>query len=347
MHEHREQGSALNGRDNSGGLWRCPKCWGELDVISNESIKCQLCHEEYPAVEGIPDLRMGKGDALWEKQDLQLAQRYSAEVRNENLETVMEQLSDRPENTQDIQVMRVKQILGAPSKFLRQFDGWLKPCVSGDGLLLDVGCGSGGFLVATESIGVEAVGIDASMTNLIAAKRMIEVHGGTARLACAYAESLPIESGKISAITMNDSIEHVTSVQTTIAEAYRVLKIEGHLAISTPNRFSLTREPHVLIWGVGWLPRRFQARYVRWRIAQAYDHTRLMSTWELSREFKRQDGFSFELIVPLVPKEEIENFPPRRAALANLYNRICQWRVLRPILLFIGPFYQISARRIA
>jgi 2-polyprenyl-3-methyl-5-hydroxy-6-metoxy-1,4-benzoquinol methylase len=299
-------------------------------------------------VDGIPDLRPRTANtARYEQEDFAAARKYSADLRDANVETVMEQLSDRPEDDNATQVMRIKQILGAPPKFHHQFEGWLKPCVTHDGLLLDVGCGSGGLLAAAATIGIRAAGIDASMTNLVAAKHMIEAHGGTARLACAYAEALPIHDAKLTAVTMYDSIEHVSSVRWTLSEACRVLKPHGHLALSTPNRFSLTREPHVLVWGVGWLPRPLQEPYVRWRIGQPYDHTRLMSTWEMSRELRHHQGIQFEFRIPPVPAEEIANFSPRRATLAKLYNRISSWRVSRPVMLAIGPFYQVIARRSA
>lgn len=325
--------------------WLCPNCRIQLDDISNESIKCSHCEMEYPVVEGIPDLRMRKSNATWEEQDLEMARNFSSDVHKADLKAVVEQLSDRSEDSKLTQEMRVRQILAAHSKCLHQLNGWLSPITSEGGLILDVGCGTGGFLAAAASKKINAAGIDASMTNLVAAKHMIEAHGGFAKLACAYAENLPIEDHCLSAVTMNDSIEHVSCVKSAIAEAHRALKVDGHLAIATPNRFSLTREPHVLVWGVGWLPRRLQAAYVKWRIDQPYDHTRLMSTWEMSRTLKGQQGLKFEFIVPPVPMEEIDGFPPLRSTLARIYNRIHHWRLVRPLMLFIGPFYQIAAKR--
>ena len=117
--------------------------------------------------------------------------------------------------------------------------------------ILDIGCGSGGLLAEAATRGLPAAGIDASMTMLVAAKHMIEAHGGIARLACAYGESLPIAEGSLGAVVMYDSIEHVSDVVDTLNEARRVLKPGGRMALSTPNRFSLAAEPHVFLWGVG------------------------------------------------------------------------------------------------
>jgi SAM-dependent methyltransferase len=146
---------------------------------------------------------------------------------------------------------------------------------------------------------------------------------------------------------MYDAIEHVASVRETIDEARRVLRPGGSMAISTPNRFSLAAEPHVFVWGVGWLPRPWQQPYVRWRSGQDYSGTRLLSTWEMSRELKRYGELEYHLSVPQVPEEEIEHFSPRRAFLARLYNRIARWRISRGALLAVGPFFQVVARRAA
>ncbi|MDZ7784721.1 MAG: methyltransferase domain-containing protein [Halioglobus sp.] len=326
-------------------LMVCPGCRGAVHKQSAEAFTCRQCNRAFDAVEGIPDLRDGEGDSAWEQQDLESARRYSAEMSGTDITAVMQQLSDRPEDDVETRAMRVRQIINGPPKFRRQFEGWLAHCVAPGNLLLDIGCGSGGLLAAASSLGIRALGVDASMTNLVAAKHMIEAHGGAAQLVCAYAERLPFSDGSVANITLYDSIEHVSDVGDTLFEAHRVLRPGGRMAISTPNRFSLTREPHVLVWGVGWLPRRLQAPYVKWRAGQPYDHTRLMSAREMARKLSRHEGLECAFRVPPVPQEEIANFPPRRARLARLYNRVCSWAVLRALLLAVGPFYQVVATR--
>lgn len=328
-------------------LWRCLACGGVLAQGAAEVVKCDACGAGYPAVGGIPDLRARGGNTFDADGDLEEARRFHADSRGANLEQVMQRLCDRPEIDDATRVFRVRQILESPRRLQSQFDGWLRPCLAHDSLFLDVGCGSGGLLADVASMGYPGAGIDASMTMLVAAKRMIEAHGGTPRLACAYAEALPVANGSLGAIAMYDSIEHVGSVQQTLAEAARALQPGGYLAISTPNRFSLAAEPHVFLWGVGWLPRSQQVRYVRWRSGQDYRGTELLSTWEMSRQLRRQPELEFEIRVPQVPEEEIAHFSMRRAALARLYNRIARIRGARSALLAVGPFFQVIARRVA
>lgn len=328
-------------------LWRCLACQGALAAASDESVSCRSCHAAYPAVDGIPDLRARDGKSNYADDDLEAARRLSAECRGASLEEVMDRLCDRPENDDATRALRVRQILESPRRLRSQFDGWLRPCLSKAELSLDVGCGSGGLLAEAASRGLPMAGIDASMTMLVAAKHMIESHGGVARLACAYAESLPVKDDSLGAVLMYDSIEHVANVRDTLDESRRVLRPGGFMAISTPNRFSLAAEPHVFLWGVGWLPRSLQESYVRWRNGQDYRGTCLLSTWEMSRELQRHAELRFELRVPQVPTEEIAHFSPRRASLARLYNWIARFGISRRVLLAVGPFFQVVARRAA
>ncbi|HEY6131733.1 MAG TPA: class I SAM-dependent methyltransferase [Halioglobus sp.] len=300
---------------------------------------------QYPAVGGIPDLRDRNGATFDVDGELEDARRYYVDSRNASLVAVMEQLCNRPGYDAATKALRVRQIMESPRRSRSQLTGWLHPCLTRDSLFLDVGCGSGGLLAEVAALGFTGAGIDASMTMLVAAKQMIEAHGGVARLACAFAEALPIADGSLGAVIMYDSIEHVASVPRALNEARRVLKSGGHLAISTPNRFSLAAEPHVFVWGVGWLPRPLQVPYVRWRSGQDYRGTQLLSTWEMSRELGRHPDLRFEICIPQVPQEEIEHFSPLRAALAKLYNRIARFRGARPALLAIGPFFQVIALR--
>lgn len=326
-------------------LWRCLSCGGALLQLSPETVSCKDCEARYPAVGGIPDLRVREGATFDVEADLEEARRFHFDYRDASLQAVMEKLCDRPENDDAARAFRVRQILESPRKLRSQIDGWLRPCLAHDHLLLDIGCGSGALLAELAAQGYRAAGIDASMTMLVAGKRMIEAHGGSALLACAFAEALPLVDSSIGAITMYDSIEHVASVPLALAQASRALAPGGHLAISTPNRFSLAAEPHVFVWGVGWLPRSLQVGYVRWRNGQDYRGTQLLSCAEMARLLRLHSDLVFDIRAPQVPEVEIESFPWRRAALARLYNGLARLRGAQWALLAVGPFFQVMAQR--
>jgi hypothetical protein len=98
----------------------------------------------------------------------------------------------------------------------------------------------------------------------------------------------------------------------------------------------------VHVWGVGWLPVRFQARYVRARSGRSYDFVRLLSVPGLARLLRRHTRFTGRFLVPQVPDDEIEEMPGRRAQLARWYNRLSSSPLARLPLLGIGPFFRYT-----
>ena len=108
-------------------------------------------------------------------------------------------------------------------------------------------------------------GVDIALRWLIVARKRLDEEGlAHVPLACGCAERLPFADRTFAGVVAGDVIEHVADQAATLAEAHRVLRPGGRLFLASPNRFSLAPEPHVQVWGVGFLPRRWMAAYVRW-----------------------------------------------------------------------------------
>jgi SAM-dependent methyltransferase len=140
-------------------------------------------------------------------------------------------------------------------------------------------------------------------------------------------------------------IEHVGDVPTYLREIDRVLAPGAHAAFATPNRYSLTAEPHVFVWGVGWLPRRWQKRYVKLCSGRSYDFVRLLSVREARRLFRRYTDIEPTVIVPQVPPEDLTHFPRIRKTIARVYNALAGSKLLAPVFHSIGPFFRIVGRK--
>lgn len=101
------------------------------------------------------------------------------------------------------------------------------------GLLLDIGCGSGDWLVSMRELGWEVEGVDFDENAVKAAMlKGLRVHCGTLD-----AQDYPDEC--IDAITLNHVIEHVPDPVATLIECRRILKKDGRLILYTPNSASL------------------------------------------------------------------------------------------------------------
>src|SRR5262249_33882669 len=124
-----------------------------------------------------------------------------------------------------------------------------------DGMILDLGCGSGSFLAAVGARAGPVCGVDVAFRWLLVARKRLGGGGlGRAPLACACAEALPVTDGSLAGVVAGDVFEHVADQAATLAEAFRALRPGGRAFFATPNRYSLGPEPHVQVWGVGFLP---------------------------------------------------------------------------------------------
>jgi SAM-dependent methyltransferase len=239
---------------------------------------------------------------------------------------------------------RTRQVMEAPARARHELGSWLAPAADSPGPFLEIGCGTGGLLAAL-SPRVQAIGIDVSLAWLVVARRLLQEHGRNPPLAAAAAEALPLRDRSIGGIVALDVIEHVALLGPVLEEIDRVAAPGAVLACSTPNRFSLGAEPHVGVWGVGWLPRSLQPSYVKWRTGEEYAFAKLLSAREALTLIARHTAFAARAEAPPLPDEEIAGFGARRAGLARIYNRLQRLPGARPLFLLIGPFFRIVARK--
>ncbi|MBI5105225.1 MAG: hypothetical protein HZB46_09635, partial [Solirubrobacterales bacterium] len=123
-----------------------------------------------------------------------------------------------------------------------------------------------------------------------------------------------------------------------------LLRPGGVLFLATPNRFSLGLEPHVRLWGVGWLPRSLAPRYVRAVRHAPYDHVRLLSGRALRRMLSAP-GLEVDIVTPPVPVATQQIYRGIELRLVRLYNRIRRRRPARAALRLFGPFFHVFATK--
>ena len=328
-------------------VWCCPSCRSSLAAASIDALDCTGCGARYGIFGGIPDLRIARPAWIDVDDDREAALRLARDYRDASLEAMVRAVFEAQGGRSPQQIdTRTRQVLAAPGRLTTQLDEWLRSTTGTPGFL-DLGCGPGMLLAAAAGRGVAGLGIDVSLLWLVVAGRMIEQYGGRATLCAAFAESLPLADGSVPAVVSLDVIEHVGDQPRYLAEIDRIAADGASVALATPNRFSLTAEPHVHVWGVGWLPARFQARYVRARSGQPYEFVRLLSVPGLLRLLRRHTRIRGRFVVPRVPEDEIASFNQRRAMVARIYNRVAASPLLRCPLLGVGPFFRFVGTRTA
>lgn len=321
-------------------FWKCPQCHGVLTTTA-ENLICASCSRDYPIVAELPDLRLNRQAWVDFGHDRARALIIDALIRSEGLEAG---IFDVFRNSRQFDAakcrFRTRQVLAGADKYDRQLDGWLADTRTMP--VLEVGVGPGQMSVALARRGIATYGIDVSMEWLVVAKHWLRQNGVTPHLATAMAENLPVASGSVASFISLDVIEHVGDQDRYVSELARVLHPGGHYALVTPNRYSLAPEPHVGVWGVGYLPRRLQAPWVRLRAGVSYDYTRLLGTGEIRHLFRRHGGLEPLLTFPQIAPEEIALFAPVKAGLARAYNRLSTWRAFKAVAPLVGAYYQVT-----
>ena len=105
------------------------------------------------------------------------------------------------------------------------------PCVP-NGRLLDVGCGSGGWLVDMKNLGWKVEGVDFD-------PKAVEAAGAMGiKITIGNVEDQGYPAASFDAITLSHVIEHVPDPIGTILECARLLKPGGRLILYTPNASS-------------------------------------------------------------------------------------------------------------
>ncbi len=325
-------------------IWRCPQCRGRLNETAT-ALLCSACGSRYELFGDIPDLRVPGASWIDREADAALARRLLAESGERNAEELVRSVFAGRGWPAELITRRTRGVMEAPARLRGEIDGWLRPVLGNGDRFLDLGCGPGMLLVAAAEQGIHGIGVDVSLVWLVVARQWILEQGGAPVLAAALGESLPFETGSLSAVAALDVIEHVGDAGRVLAEIDRVLEPDGRAALSTPNRYSLAAEPHLSVWGVGWLPRSWHHRYVRWRTGMSYESTRLIGVWEAKRLLRRHTAFRFEVVPGVVPAAEIDRFPLPRRWLARTYNHLAGRPWARWLLLHLGPFFRVLASK--
>ena len=105
-------------------------------------------------------------------------------------------------------------------------NGYLKPGAK----FLDVGCGTGNWLMSLKNYNLELFGVDQSQGMINKAKlKYSEINFNLAR-----AENLPFNDKEFDFISATEAVHHFEDPQIFFSEAFRVLKNNGHFLLIDP-----------------------------------------------------------------------------------------------------------------
>jgi SAM-dependent methyltransferase len=305
-----------------------------------ESWQCSGCGQPFPRVAGLPDLRLHSDRYLSLGADrakaLLLADR--ARVTDHfGLARAYYVL------TADVDPVRRRAYLAHLERAEARGRAMLR-LLPRTGRVLEVGCGSGGFLAAAASAGREIVGVDIALRWLVIAERRLSDRGLQVPLFGATAERLPWPDATFGAVVADSVLEHLTDFHSALKEWARVLRPGGSLVLWSPNRFSMAPDPHVGLWGVGWLPETLASKWVR-RVRGCEWTVRPLSA-QRARLLAAQAGFeSIAIAAPRLGRELARGATHHEAMAIRLHDRARRLPVASGLLRRFGPLWQLTALR--
>lgn len=123
---------------------------------------------------------------------------------------------------------------------------WIQKEKSTPGKILDIGAGTGDFLLAAKKRGWEAFGVEPSIdARQLASKKGLEL----------VEETSSFSDHDFDVITMWHVLEHVPDLHEQIKELHRLLKPDGLLVIAVPNYKSYDAQKYKENWAAYDVPR--------------------------------------------------------------------------------------------
>lgn len=325
----------------------CPRCHGTLNGTA-ERYHCARCRTDYPVLLGIPDFRLEPDPWIGLVEDREKGLHVEEASAGGSFEdAVRAYWAMTPGTPRALAERFTRYVLGGEQRAAEWLDSLAPDARGPHGTLwLELGCGTGDLVAAARERGVHVAGIDVAFRWLVIARRRAALAGQAGvQLVCCNAEHLPFPGGSFGRVAGLGVLEHCRDAARAIDEAARVLRPDGVVLLRTVNRYTLLREPHVQVWGVGFVPRRWADAYVRARSSQRYLHHRPLSARELGRLLRRS-GFTRVRVAParLLPSD-LAQLPRPLGALAGAYDRAARLPLAGAALRTVVPLLEARASR--
>jgi ubiquinone/menaquinone biosynthesis C-methylase UbiE len=265
----------------------CPICKNSL-TLSENSATCDHCNRRYPIINGILDLRVPPCEI--DQTVKSMIQSYKSSTFSELISIALDAyiLTNRMlEDTLAYYEQQIERNRRMTNMFIESFENTYHLLKRKKAL--DLGCGSGAGVHTLSKYFNKVIGIDSSIKQLILARKTLEENTNeNFILVCASADNLPLKDETIDYIQAINVIEHLLNIDPAIKDLSRVLSFGSGFVADSRNRFDIFfPEPHTGYRFLGFLPRNWIPKYVKWRSGSEYEHTRLQSYNDLNKAMKK------------------------------------------------------------
>ena len=330
----------------------CPRCRGALQldgatyVCANAPANvCAPCGSRYPVVSGIPDFRIAPDPWIDLEADREKGFRLERETAGWSFEAMVRAYWAMTPGTPPVLAARfTDHVCGAEPRAREWLDRTAAAARGASaGPWLDIGCGTAD-LAAAAGPGATVISIDIAFRWLVVARRRLLERGVTPHLVCCNAEALPFPDATFAQAVSLGTLEHCRDADAVMRDCARVLRPGAPLRLRTANRFSMLPEPHVGIWGVGWLPRRWADGYVRWRSGERYLHHWPKGAAEIRRALRRSGFVAMRVEAAAMLSADTGRLPAALHAVVPAYEALRTAPVVRRLLALAAPVLEASGR---
>lgn len=317
----------------------CPQCRSPARE-SEGAYRCDLCGRIYPILFGIADFRL-RGDLYLSLEDERAkAARVHDFAAAHNLRELVafyySITDDVPDHLAPLFADYVLNATARATPVIRALSRGRRGRA-----LLDLGCGSGGALVAAADVFQHRTGVDIALRWLVIARKRLEEAGVSARLVCADAEALPFPESSFTHVLAADLLENTRSPAAAIRSAAAVLEDGGFMYVTSSNRRWIGPHPATGVWAAGLLPRALRsALLTRKHGIDILRAVSFVSPGSLRRTAKAAGLRQLDARPLDFDLSRFEHRPALFRALARAYATLAKAPLLRSVLLVAGPVFQ-------
>jgi SAM-dependent methyltransferase len=322
----------------------CPRCKGAL-ADEASSYRCCRCGSKYPVLFGIPDFRIRSDRYLSLEEERDKARRLFEFGDHAPFQELVRYYYSITFDLPDNMARRYQASILAGTERARSIIQELTPRGYSD-LLVDIGCGTGGLLLAAQGRFRGIYGVDIALRWLVIAQKRLRENNVTATLVCADAEAMPFPPQSFAKAVAVDLLEHVYDVDNAIREIAEILTPDGVLWLSAVNRYCVGPHPLTGVWAVGYLPAGPRSRVLKkLKGVDLLRFANMVSPGEICRLLRRHGFVALQAKPKRVDGIDMHAYSTLERRLIALYRSALGVPLFRRILLWFGPAFEIVCRK--
>ena len=322
----------------------CPLCRSAL-AMEQEAYRCNGCDRVFPVIAGIPDLRLTPDRYLSFEEERAKARKLAKFAATSDFKELIDYYYSITDDVPPaLAPAFANYVHSAPQRAARILDAF--GGLSGQPSLIDVGCGSGGALLAASGRFDPLVGVDIGLRWLVIARKRLDEAGISALLVCADAEALPFPDRSFTHVVAEDLVEHVRRPDQAIRAMAAVLEPGGKLWVSGNNRNWLGPHPAVGIWAAGMMPKRLRSWITRKiRGVDSFRNVGFVSPGTLNSDARKAGLDVLDASARTFDAARARRHSGAMIGAVSIYNRLVSVPTTKRWLLLFGPTFRIIFQR--